>query len=63
MESLSVEFLGVEYVDLTQAIPDDLFCDNLHLTADGYRRLAERLWSEILRYGEASSPAPRPQAH
>lgn len=39
---------GFTYVDLTDAVPYDVFSDHLHLTADGYRLLADHLW-RILR--------------
>lgn len=46
--SQTAEDDGVTYVDLTDAIPYHMFSDHLHLTADGYRLLADHLW-RILR--------------
>jgi len=39
------------YVDLTDAIPYELFSDHLHLVADGYRLLAGILWQELVTNG------------
>ncbi len=39
--------LGFSYVDLTDSIPSGQFSDHLHLTSDGYRHLADILWTEV----------------
>jgi len=40
------ETLGFTYTDLTYSIPPNLFSDHVHLTWEGYMKLADLLWRQ-----------------
>ncbi len=48
MASIRAEYPGVEYLNLERALDPGLFSDNLHLTANGYARLATILWDHFV---------------
>lgn len=40
----------VTYIDFNGNIDYNLFSDHLHMTADGYKYMAEQLWNEVIKW-------------
>lgn len=51
---------GLAYVDLHDLLPPDQFFDSIHPTADGHRRIAERLEPAVAAALRAAAPASTP---